>query len=414
MEKYIIPGYVNINITNNNIILTNMLSKRKIEIDSEHMDEVIDIYNNGRTKIKSEVDKFLMKYDFLNTHDFLITEMKKNFDSLSNILNITIMVTEKCNFRCVYCYENHDKEKMNFKILDNILDFIESKLQTSKFKSLNISWFGGEPTLESNQILEYQNRINTIAAYYNVSSTANMTTNGYLLNKELFLKYIALGIHSYQITLDGREHDKLRFLSNRKPTLEHILSNLLSIKESNVDNYEIVIRRNIHADDNDLEWYNLLKDYFSNDSHFIFAVRPISQLGEDEVKLNLISKERVNQTLNKHYEYLENIGCTTLRKQDKINLYCYAGLPNGFVFRSNGEICKCTVSLDSNYNNIGNSINGKISIDEKQNSKWNHKILYDKCIECTSLLSCPYLICPNSRFKVADCNEFIREKYEDC
>lgn len=65
-------------------------------------------------------------------------------------LQLTILPTEQCNFRCKYCYESFPDNTMNQEVKDSIIMYLKKNLH--HFSSLHISWFGGEPLLELERI----------------------------------------------------------------------------------------------------------------------------------------------------------------------------------------------------------------------------------------------------------------------
>ena len=62
-------------------------------------------------------------------------------------LTVTILPTVSCNFACPYCFEGVDKHSvmMPENIQDTFIDWLEA--HSDGLKSLNVAWFGGEPTL---------------------------------------------------------------------------------------------------------------------------------------------------------------------------------------------------------------------------------------------------------------------------
>ena len=60
--------------------------------------------------------------------------------------NISIIVTERCNLSCVYCYEhNKSAKQMTFEIAKKIID--EELTNLDKYEYM-IDFFGGEPFFE--------------------------------------------------------------------------------------------------------------------------------------------------------------------------------------------------------------------------------------------------------------------------
>lgn len=60
-------------------------------------------------------------------------------------LHLILFPTEKCNFRCTYCYEDFEIGKMSPEIVQAIKTLLSHR--ASSLSRLEISWFGGEPLL---------------------------------------------------------------------------------------------------------------------------------------------------------------------------------------------------------------------------------------------------------------------------
>jgi sulfatase maturation enzyme AslB (radical SAM superfamily) len=63
----------------------------------------------------------------------------------SNFLNLIILPTEACNFRCTYCYETFEHKKMKKEVVNGIKALIGRR--GPELNKLEIAWFGGEPLL---------------------------------------------------------------------------------------------------------------------------------------------------------------------------------------------------------------------------------------------------------------------------
>jgi len=75
-----------------------------------------------------------------------IEKIKNN----NGYLSFIILPTDDCNFRCQYCYEDHEKRRMSISYLDLIARFVDKNIE--KYKGLKVEWFGGEPLLELESI----------------------------------------------------------------------------------------------------------------------------------------------------------------------------------------------------------------------------------------------------------------------
>jgi uncharacterized protein len=91
-------------------------------------------------------------------------------------------------------------------------------------RSLDVQWFGGEPTLR----FETMRRISKEINHLGIPWTASLGTNGYLLTTEVVAALAAMRIDFIQITLDGPAavHDARRRLVGGGPTYERILRNI--------------------------------------------------------------------------------------------------------------------------------------------------------------------------------------------
>ncbi len=61
--------------------------------------------------------------------------------------NIEFAPTENCNLACKYCYVNRTTSKMTIETADSFFNHIDGFLKLYNCDSYNISYFGGEPTL---------------------------------------------------------------------------------------------------------------------------------------------------------------------------------------------------------------------------------------------------------------------------
>lgn len=124
-------------------------------------------------------------------------------------------------------FKKHDT--LEVKLFDSISLYF-SKINGKK--SLRLDWFGGEPMLFFNKMVDYCIRINKYCVEHEILFQHSMTTNGYLLTKDKAAKLIECGINLYQITIDGTSntHDKYRQLKNGSPTWQTIVNNLIDLK----------------------------------------------------------------------------------------------------------------------------------------------------------------------------------------
>ena len=395
---YILPGYTTHYEENGAIYVSSKLLQNKVMLTEPDIQEEFRtiVKSGGCPEISTPLTKFLHEQELLLNNEEIRTAVAEVKNLLNNTLMLTIMPTEGCNFRCPYCYEVHRAVSMFRDTLDRIQEYITE--QASRFPNIHISWFGGEPTLCKDVILETNALVQELQEKHQFHFTSSMTTNGYLLDAKNFQEYYAAGITDYQITLDGWGHDKIRPHVSGGGTLQTILDNLVLLASLDAERYpfHITLRRNILANDMDFTWYDHLYDLFGNDKRFFMLVVPVGDWGGKTVKaLDLQKKESKKELILAHKAYIDKIGMQW-GKQDEVPFsnVCYASYPYGFVFRPNGKIEKCTVALDHPKNLVGTVDPDKgVILDEEANRLWSGSDLKSECSTCPSLLSCLNLAC---------------------
>lgn len=396
---YILPGYVTYYEDKGIIYVTSKLHQNTIKLfEPDIVEEFWSVIRcGGCSEITTPLCGFLHEQEFLVNEEEIeksIAELRK---VMENSLFLTIMPTEGCNFRCSYCYEDHVPISMRRKTLDQIHAYIIE--QAPCFRRINISWFGGEPTLCKDVILETSALMQSLQEKHHFQYTSSMTTNGYLLKCDDFKKYYHAGITAYQITLDGWDHDKTRPHVSGKGTLQTIIDNLVQISALSREEYQfhITIRHNILPGDEEYSWYDYLYSLFGNDNRFSMVVRSVCNWGGESVRsLKLLEGNSCKTLIRRHFEYLQSIGmqCGN-EKKGPLSQICYASYPHSMVFRSNGKIEKCTVCLDHPKNCLGyvDSEKGVVLYDDI-NRLWTTSKLMPKCYHCSDILSCLNMQCP--------------------
>lgn len=277
-------------------------------------------------------------------------------------LELIVFVTEQCNFRCIYCYEDFKIGRIKPSTIKGIKLFIENRI--TKIEALSLSFFGGEPLLNIKSIIDLSGWAKDLSQKNGIKYYGGITTNGYLLKKEIFIGLVREGIVNYQVTIDGDndEHDKLRYLANGSPTFDVIYNNLKSISSLQFG-FECLVRFNV-CDSNIASVKSFLRNRtlsFKHDQRFSFHFHPIFGFEANRLSdMNLISSLKT---------IAENEGLSV--KQDNGEHICYASKANSYVIRADGRIQKCTVALENEINNVGfiNS-SGEISIDNEKLRKW--------------------------------------------
>lgn len=155
----------------------------------------------------------------LNNKDKKQTLDYRHSKLITGPLEIQYDITNKCNFRCLHCYNASGE---NLVIKNELSDNQALKLAKDlcEMKPHNLCFCGGEPLLRVDLLISMAKILKA-----NVSNLS-MVTNGYLLNENMLNDLINSGINRIQISLDGNTsftHEKLR---QKKDSFEYALNAL--------------------------------------------------------------------------------------------------------------------------------------------------------------------------------------------
>jgi len=190
--------------------------------------------------------------------------------------SIILLLTEKCNLRCNYCYETFEYKASNNNQIEKILRLFTTL--SLKYPLIDVSFFGGEPMLARTQIraiIAHNQKLDSEFVY-------SMTTNGTLLSRDELQFLVDNNLAQCQVTLDGwgKSHDSARHSKNNRATFDKIYNNLLSYREVSGD-YTCVIRVNAsptNAPDIPTLAYNIT-DSFGHDQRFKTFIRRVGKWG---------------------------------------------------------------------------------------------------------------------------------------
>lgn len=289
-------------------------------------------------------------------------------------LELILLPTEKCNFRCVYCYEDFSIGKMKPHIVEGIKNLIINRINLG-LKNLRISWFGGEPLLAKNIVLEISEFVtNLVKQNPHLSYESAMTTNGYLLDTSLLKLLVNLGIKDFQISIDGTMdvHNKTRLRADGSGTFTSIWDNLISAKNTDIP-FQVMLRIHVTPDNlTDLpDLIDLINKDFANDKRFRVFFKAIEDLGGPNSKsFEVLHRKNRTQIMEELYARVDKT--MLIEKIESRKPYiCYASQANSFLIRATGGVGKCTVALNDDRNDIGHILpNGQLSLKNEKFAPW--------------------------------------------
>ncbi|TCO94382.1 uncharacterized protein EV202_10581 [Bacteroides heparinolyticus] len=360
------------------LILYNSLSGALLKLSKKKIDDAKDILiQKGFLVEDNENEVLSYKYIYYNQ-----IFSKKSLD-------ITIAPTTDCNLCCPYCFEegNKHKEYMDDITLNAIAKYIISK----KERTIELTWFGGEPLLCYDKIV----KLNDLLISNNVSFTTSIITNGTLFTDDKIKLLNQLNIQQIQITLDGEQenHDKKRFFrKNQQGTYTLILSNIEKI----LKNTSITLFLKINVDKENLVSCKELMEFLHEK----------------------IQEYLNNGTLKISSNYIRNItnfeGCEKcITEEEYLNFYtkvehnqlsipqlclpCPLRVQSHIVIGPDGSIYKCLEFIGNKAKSIGNINSFSISVSKLAKYALKYEPFEDpECQKCSILPICGGG-CPNER-----------------
>lgn len=272
----------------------------------------------------------------------------------SNILDLHLLPTEQCNFRCTYCYESFHLKKMSPLVIGGIKKLLAKRINS--LKSLRIAWFGGEPLAASDVVLDISKYAMDLCLENFCHYHFSMTTNAYLLDEDRFAALLSVGVDSFQISLDGPKelHDRTRKRADGGGTFDKIWANLIAASE-NSKNFTIILRVHITPDNFTKipALIGKLNSSFANDGRFKIFLKSIENLGgPTSGSFSVLSFQQKKKILA-DLQALVHPNLQYSLEKNNISYICYAASANAWVIRSDGGLAKCTVLFDDDRNKVG-------------------------------------------------------------
>lgn len=170
--------------------------------------------------------------------DYTLYQIVKHLNNrlFPAINNLELFITEECNFACKYCFESaymephtHRRQKMSSETIKNAVDLLFDYSRNRQ--EMNVTLFGGEPTLYFRGLRETTEYIEKKSAHSGQNVTINMTSNGSKFTPEM-VDYF--GEHNIKVLLsiDGLQptHDLYRVDKSGYGTFDRVMQNMQLLK----------------------------------------------------------------------------------------------------------------------------------------------------------------------------------------
>lgn len=314
----------------------------------------------------------------------------------SRRLELTLLPTEKCNFRCVYCYEDFELGRMPPDVVAGVKNLISRRAEG--LDELALSWFGGEPLLALPVIREICSHARRESDRVGFQFRGGLTTNGYLLSPDVLKELVDLNQTFYQVSIDGDEaqHNKTRVRADGAGTFDAIWKNMCNARSVDRD---FVIQFRVHMTPTNYEPLKrlmlMIRSEFLGDNRFRVDFQHIRKMGgEGSKNVTLMSDDDIAERMHA-LRVLVNTGelpspaqpsevspktttttpapRRTERGSSAVsgNDICYAAKPNHWLVRANGKLGRCTVILNDERNDLGRLLpDGTLQLNRDRIPQW--------------------------------------------
>ena len=275
-------------------------------------------------------------------------------------LQFVIMLSDNCNYHCVYCFEENQLCKfgdMTIETQKDTIDFIKRECEkVKKLEIVNIEYFGGEPTLCSDIIINISNELTPYFESLNVKYESCIVTNGRFFNKEFIEKIKDCRLSLCQITLDGMPKSYAKLKGCKESDFYAVIQNIKDLQ----DKLHIQIR--IHINHNVDELKELMHFIAKEDLKvgiYYQHIKDMDLTAEEYQEAFAYYVEEVKEFEkflkdNDYTHYFDN-------RFFKYTCACPANDSNRFAITNRGDLYRCPEQLTNPTLKIGNIKEGVLN-----------------------------------------------------
>lgn len=398
METFSLSTYNTAINYDENILLYNSRNNNLIYLsEEEYFDIVSKIQNNKTTAIENS--NILIDYGYIvdsnrdeKSEIIYAFEKKKH---ISNALNLTIAITNKCNLSCHFCYvKKHDEVSMSKSVQDALLQFIRIYEKHNQLRKLFVTWTGGEPTIEINLIQQISKQLIAYCESKNIEYFANIISNGTLIDKRFIEVFKKIRINGIQISIEpndilesikrpnrltnkGLFHKSFESLTILRPHLP--VSLRIALSKSNKEHIVGFVKK--------LKTDGLLG------KNILFSMGHLHLKNNTNLSVlkDLLSSHEYANTYFGIFEELFNENVIINTPYPKLSYGCGAYRNNTLTIDADGFIYKCFEDIFDNSQSIGNVLEGHLPKPNYKNMKWllyNYDFEKLECYYCKILPVC--------------------------
>jgi uncharacterized protein len=414
-SQHWVPSRYNVRATaeDGRLVLWNTLSGKMTVFKPEDRESVLELlHKKGFEAPKEGVVEYLVKRGYL-VHSGV--DEYRQFQQLfgqehyrTDALELILMSSEDCNFRCTYCYEDFARGTMIPSVREGIKNLVRKRIK--KLNRLHISWFGGEPLYGFEAVEDLAPFFVEIADEHQLPFDSHMTTNGYLLTQEVADKLLAWRIRNFQITLDGlpEHHNHSRIGRDGSETFGTIFDNLKALARRG-DDFHVLLRVNFDTSNSGglSKFIDMLSQEFQGDPRYSLFLKAVGKWGgPNDAQLDVCGGDEAARIQRDIMAQAQRQGLYFGSLRDTARMgsqVCYAARPYNFLIGATGKVMKCTIILDKDdYNVVGRvTPEGDLELDGDRMALWTEPAFErdDQCRKCVVLPTCQGIHCPLIRIE---------------
>jgi sulfatase maturation enzyme AslB (radical SAM superfamily) len=339
--------------------------------------------------------------DYTNFH-FAVQEVSEpKFSKAAEIL-----VTDKCNLACSYCYSGGYRstqtlDKKNAIELVNHLfrNAYLTRISSGKRDTVYILFHGGgEPTQAWDELVLIVEHANELSKKYDIKIKYNIATNGVFTKDQL--AFLFKNNFDFRVSLDGigEVNDITRLMANNKSSFPTVAGNLDDINKyghkfniagvvtnENIDEMENFIKYSVeHWNNvNDLRFFMLEETELTHKNNInLLNMNKFQMCLYNGINLMIEKKIGTYKKYTSFYDYLlrNHKGC------------CTPSIMQMPVYNSNGDILRCNAHVFDEKAKIGKFIDNKLVFNKE---KYTHlfdeiKGKTEKCNNCLCSTYCEF------------------------
>lgn len=363
----------------------------KGEIEAKNVEyfdpKIIEDYTEKGILVKDEVDE--NRY-----FDYAFNKSKHSASSLS----LTVLLTQDCNLRCVYCYEGAgelNKGSLNNETRENIYKFIVNQVESRRSNLVYMVLFGGEPLLNFRDNIEWLDKIKKYCDDNNKQFVTSIVSNGILFDDFIMEKLSEYNCEGIQITLDGVKeiHDKRRIYKNGKGSFDEVIAGIKKVHDYNKLPNPVI---RINIDKTNLsetkELLQYLYDENLSDCTIDFGIVKDTTQACAGYSDNCLQDDQLGDILERLHDDMSNIGYQQpSRTPTKRAMFCGMYNDSSFTITPTGDVYKCWDHVGYEEHRMGHiDESGELSDIQYAYYDWMtyNPLSVEECSKCAYLPVC--------------------------